>query len=75
MVRSSATEPLDIVRRDVLPAIRPNLLASVRVAVDLIPDCRDRLDYGELTSALQIIGAIDWALDSGQRSLSHDGNR
>ncbi|MFZ0409819.1 MAG: ABC transporter permease subunit [Cyanobium sp.] len=36
VARSFAAEPLEIVRRIVLPAIRPNLLASVRVAVGLI---------------------------------------
>lgn len=39
----------------------------------LILDCRDRLDYGEFISALQIIGGIDWGLDSGLQSLNHDG--
>lgn len=36
VARSFAAEPLEIVIRIVLPAIRPNLLASVRVAVGLI---------------------------------------
>lgn len=36
VARSLAAEPLEIVSRIVLPAIRPNLLASVRVAVGLI---------------------------------------
>lgn len=36
VARSFAAEPLEIVSRVVLPAIRPNLLASVRVAVGLI---------------------------------------
>jgi NitT/TauT family transport system permease protein len=36
VARSFAAEPLEIVSRIVLPAIRPNLLASVRVAVGLI---------------------------------------
>ena len=36
VARSLAAEPLEIVGRIVLPAIRPNLLASVRVAVGLI---------------------------------------
>lgn len=39
----------------------------------LIPDCRDRLDYGELISALQIIGGNDWGLDSGLQSLNQVG--
>ncbi len=94
VARSFAAEPLEIVSRVVLPAIRPNLLASVRVAVGLIwvvlvpaemlgvssglgyliLDCRDRLAYGELTAVLLLIGAIGWGLDSGLRSLSHDGS-
>lgn len=36
VARSFAAEPLEIVSRIILPAIRPNLLASVRVAVGLI---------------------------------------
>lgn len=36
VARSFAAEPLEIISRIVLPAIRPNLLASVRVAVGLI---------------------------------------
>ena len=36
VARSFAAEPLEIVSSVVLPAIRPNLLASVRVAVGLI---------------------------------------
>lgn len=36
VARSFAAEPLEIVSRIVLPAIRPNLMASVRVAVGLI---------------------------------------
>lgn len=36
VARSFAAEPFEIVARIVLPAIRPNLLASVRVAVGLI---------------------------------------
>ena len=36
VARSFAAEPFEIVSRVVLPAIRPNLLASVRVAVGLI---------------------------------------
>lgn len=36
VARSFAAEPLEIVNRIVLPAIRPNLLASIRVAVGLI---------------------------------------
>lgn len=36
VARSFAAEPLEIVTRVVLPAIRPNLLASIRVAVGLI---------------------------------------
>ena len=36
VARSFAAEPLEIVTRVVLPAIRPNLLASLRVAVGLI---------------------------------------
>jgi NitT/TauT family transport system permease protein len=36
VARSFAAEPLEIVGRIVLPAIRPNLLASIRVAVGLI---------------------------------------
>lgn len=36
VARSFAAEPLEIVHRIVLPAIRPNLLASLRVAVGLI---------------------------------------
>ena len=36
VARSFAAEPLEIVGRVVLPAIRPSLLASVRVAVGLI---------------------------------------
>jgi len=36
VARSFAAEPLEIVSRVVLPAIRPNLLASLRVAVGLI---------------------------------------
>jgi NitT/TauT family transport system permease protein len=36
VARGFAAEPLEIVSRIVLPAIRPNLLASIRVAVGLI---------------------------------------
>lgn len=36
VARSFAAEPFEIVLRIVLPAIRPNLLASIRVAVGLI---------------------------------------
>ena len=36
VARSVAAEPVEIVSRIVLPAIRPNLMASVRVAVGLI---------------------------------------
>jgi NitT/TauT family transport system permease protein len=36
VARSFAAEPLEVVSRVVLPAIRPNLLASLRVAVGLI---------------------------------------
>lgn len=36
VARSFAAEPLEIVTRVVLPAIRPSLLASIRVAVGLI---------------------------------------
>lgn len=36
VARSFAAEPLEVVCRVVLPAIRPNLLASMRVAVGLI---------------------------------------
>ena len=91
VARSFAAEPLEIVVKIILPAIRPNLLASIRVAVGLIwvvlvpaemlgvssglgyliLDCRDRLAYDELTSALLLIGLIGWALDSGLRSLTH----
>jgi hypothetical protein len=37
VARSFAAEPLEIVTRVVLPAIRPSLLASIRVTVGLAP--------------------------------------